>query len=66
MFERNLHIALMMEAISSFEMSVNICQTSQNNIPEDIHHHLKADMGTLTESIQAIAHLNSPFLKNPL
>jgi hypothetical protein len=33
----NRAIALMMEAVSSSEMSVNFYQTVQHNIPEDSH-----------------------------
>jgi hypothetical protein len=33
-------ITLMMEAASTSEMSVNFCQTTWHNIPEDSHHHL--------------------------
>jgi hypothetical protein len=35
-----LFIALMMEAASTSEMSVNFFQTTRRNLPEDSHHHL--------------------------
>jgi hypothetical protein len=34
-------IALMMEAANTSEMSVNICQTTQRNNPEDSHLHTR-------------------------
>jgi hypothetical protein len=39
-FVRSLLIALMMEAVSTFETSVNFYQTTRCNIPEDSHLHL--------------------------
>jgi hypothetical protein len=34
-------IVLMIEAVSSSETSVNICQTTRRNIPEDCHLHIR-------------------------
>jgi hypothetical protein len=40
-FARGLLIALMMEAVSTFETSINSYETTRRNIPEDSHLHLK-------------------------
>jgi hypothetical protein len=34
-------VALMMEAVNSFETSVNFYETTRRNIPEDSHFHLE-------------------------
>jgi hypothetical protein len=38
---QDLAIALMMEAVSTSETSVNFYQTTQRNIPEDSHLHTR-------------------------